>query len=143
MKNNKKITIRILNIKVQKFNQSEITLDFNREKTPLVEFQTNFSFKYSIETEQIMCITNIKVIIIETKEMFAELDVHTEFAIKSLSDFITMVDGKEKIDNVLLFNVCSVSVSTIRGILFEKLKGSELQNEIYPLVDLSSLFPIQ
>ena len=59
------------------------------------------------------------------------------------NDVIKKGEGNNlDIPNGILINIASISASTIRGILFEKLKGTIVQNEIYPLIDINAMFGI-
>ena len=78
---------------------------------------------------------------IETNEYFAELIVETSFFVSPIKSVVTKAEnGNYDVKGVVLYNIGTVSLSTIRGILFEKLKGSDIQKEIFPLADLSKMF---
>lgn len=133
--------IRILDIKVLKFSQFELLQEFDESKFPLVEFQTNFNFKVIENESKINSIITVKIKMIETNEYFAELIVESSFLVTPIDSLITKKeDGNYDVKGVVLFNIASVSVSTIRGILFERLKGSIIQKEIYPLANLAEIF---
>jgi hypothetical protein len=143
MAKEKEITynLRILDIKVVRFSQFELFEKFDETKDPLVEYQTNFDFKVIEDEEKIISIITVKIKVIETNEYFAELIVETSFFASPIGIIVTKTDN-EKIDvkGIVLYNIASVSLSTIRGILFERLKGSIIQKELYPLADLSKVF---
>lgn len=143
MAKEKEITynLRILDIKVVRFSQFELLEKFDETKYPLVEYQTNFDFKVIEEEEKIISIITVKIKIIETNEYFAELIVETSFFVSPIGIIVTKTEN-EKFDvkGIVLYNIASVSLSTIRGILFERLKGSIIQKELYPLADLSKVF---
>jgi len=142
---NKKIEftfkLRIDDIKVVRFSQSELTKSFELDKFPLVEYQTNFDIRVNETDEKIVSIVSVTITVIETAEIFAELIVETSFDVNPIKEVTTLKnDGKYDVNGLVLYNIASVSLSTIRGILYEKLKGSIIQNEIYPLADLSKVF---
>ena len=133
--------LRILDIKVVRFSQFELFEKFNSELFPLVEYKTQFYFKVTEEEEKITSVVTVKIKFIETNEYFAELIVETSFFVSPINAIVTKNEnGKYDVKGIVLYNIASVSISTIRGILFEKLKGSVIQNEIYPLADLSQMF---
>ena len=133
--------IRILDIKVLKYSQFELSQEFDESKFPLVEFQTNFNFRVIENESKINSIITVKIKMIETNEYFAELIVESSFLVTPIENLITKKeDGNYDVKGVVLFNIASVSVSTIRGILFERLKGSMIQKEIYPLANLAEIF---
>ena len=133
MAKEKEITynLRILDIKVVRFSQFELLEKFDETKYPLVEYQTNFDFKVIEEEEKIISIITVKIKIIETNEYFAELIVETSFFVSPIGIIVTKTEN-EKFDvkGIVLYNIASVSLSTIRGILFERLKGSIIQKEL-------------
>ena len=146
MKKEKELTynLRILNIKVVKFSQFELLEIFDETKFPLVEYLTQFEFKVIEKEEKIISTIIIKIKIIETNEYFAELIVETSFFISPIKTLVSKNDnGKYDVKGIVLYQIASVSHSTIRGILFERLKGSVIQKEIYPLADLSKLFLVE
>lgn len=143
MAKEKEITynLRILDIKVVRFSQFELLENFDETKFPLVEYQTNFDFKVIEEEEKIISIITVKIKIIETGEYFAELIVETSFFVSPIGVIVTKAnDNNFDVKGIVLYNIASVSLSTIRGILFERLKGSIIQKELYPLADLSKMF---
>ncbi len=136
--NNTTIQLRFAEIKTLNYSQFDLMETFNPKTSPLAEFQSNFQFRVLEEDEKIACLTSIKVLVLETKEEFAEIKVETFFDIRPFKEIIKKhSENKFEIPNIIMHNIASISISTIRGILFEKLKGTIMQNEIYPLVDLS------
>lgn len=133
--------LKILDIKVVRYSQFELLENFDKSKFPLVEFQTSFDFKVIEEEDKINSIITIKIKVIETNEYFAELIVETSFFVSPIKSIVTKAqNGNYDVKGVVLYNIASVSLSTIRGILYERLKGSDVQKEIYPLADLSKIF---
>ena len=57
-----------------------------------------------------------------------------------LNVFLKKVENRFDIPNGLLVNIATLSVSTVRGILFEKLKGTIVEKEVYPLIDITTMF---
>lgn len=140
---NRNITfnLRFTDIKVSKYSLFDLEKDFKKDNEPLVEFQSNFQFRVIESEEKLACLVTIKLVIIETREEFAELKVENIFEIKPFKDVIkSKSEDSYDIPDTILHNLISLSVSTVRGILSEKLKGTVAQNEVYPLVDPSSLF---
>ena len=137
------LNMRFRDIKIIKFSQFDLENSITSSKIPLVEFQTNFNFR-AIENEDLLaCLISVKLVLLETREDFAELKVENFFEIKPFNDVIKKGEGNNlDIPNGILINIASISASTIRGILFEKLKGTIVQNEIYPLIDINAMFGI-
>lgn len=138
-KNKLTFNMRYNAIKVIKYSQYDLEKDFKIDITPLIQFQSNFQFKVIDKEETLACLVTVKILIIETQEEFAEIKVENFFGIKPFKDMIKEIEpGKFNIPDELIVNLSSISASTVRGILSEKLKGTFIQNEIYPLIDPSA-----
>lgn len=128
------------NIKVVRFSQFELDKEFDKDRFPLVEFQTTFNFKIDEKDEIIVCTIEVKIKILETGEDFAELIVENSFNISPLKELINIDSNQYNIPIPILQTIASICGSTVRGILFERLRGSTIQNEVYPLIDITQLF---
>jgi hypothetical protein len=133
--------LRFSEIKLIKYSQFDIEKEFDTEAKGLIEFQSNFNFKILFKEEKIVCIVDVKLVINETKEEFAQIKVENYFNVDPFKEVI-----KEKspnnydIPNPLLHNLVLLSISTVRGIMSEKLKGTIAQREVYPLINIDNLF---
>lgn len=136
----KTLDLRFAKINVIKFSQFDLKNNYNKDAFPLIEFNTRFEFKV-LEAEKILsCVVTVLMTILETKEDFAELKMETQFEVNPFEAIIKVDDKNFQIPNALMHNVASVTISTLRGVLHEKLKGTVAQNEIYPLINLASQF---
>ncbi|TXE16498.1 hypothetical protein ES731_13890 [Psychroflexus gondwanensis] len=140
-KEGRKLDMRFSSIKVNKFSQFDLSKEFDLSNKPFVNFISNFGFKITPGENKISCFINVEMKIIETNEAFAELKVENIFEIKPMS-LISKPNNKGGYDipNDILRTIVTISISTVRGILSEKLKGTVIQNEIYPLINPSSIF---
>ncbi len=141
-KNIQEITLnmRFKDIKVIKFSQFDFEEKLTPSKSPFIEFQTNCQFRVIEEQNLLTCLITVKLVLLETKEDFAELKVECFFEITPFNDVIKKVENRFDIPNGLLVNIATLSVSTVRGILFEKLKGTIVEKEVYPLIDITTMF---
>lgn len=140
---NKNITLnlRFAEIKVSKYSQYDLKKEFKEDVNPLTEFHSNFQFKILEKEERLSCLVTVLIKIIETKEDFAELQVENTFEVRPFKDVVKLKEtGVYDIPDDILHNLVSLSISTVRGILFEKLKGTIVQNEVYPLINPTSFF---
>lgn len=134
--------LRILDINVAQFSQFELKKEFKKDIFPLVEFQSDFDFKIIEEEEKVTCTISIKIRILETGEYFGEAVIATSFLVTPLQSVITK-DNKGIITNInrlVLHNIAAISASTVRGIFSERFKGSLIQKDIYPLINIAELF---
>ncbi|QIE58633.1 hypothetical protein G5B37_03375 [Rasiella rasia] len=135
----KKLDMRFKNIKVLKYSQFDLLEEFDKDVRPLVNFNSNFQFKVEPENNQITCVVMVQISILETGELFSELKVENVIEMTPLAEIIETSDGSHNVPNGILQLVVSLSISTVRGILSEKVKGTIMQDEIYPLIDPASL----
>jgi hypothetical protein len=128
-------------IKIINFSQSNLELEYDKNIKPKVEFRTDFSFGVFPDESKLSCLLTIKVLLPEQNEEFAELKVEFSFKIKPFDEIVKVKgDDSYEIPDAVMHNLASISVSSARGILFEKLRGTALQNEIFPLVNPANLF---
>ncbi len=142
MDNNNQISLnlRYSKINVLRYSQYDInSFDFTKEA--LIEYQSSFQIKIIQETSEIAILSTVKLVITETKELFAELKVENFFELKPFDIAVKLKDNKTEfeIPNDLLTHLTSLVVGTIRGILHEKLKGTLLQKEVFPLINTKEL----
>ncbi len=140
--NEQSFTIRLVGMNVTGFSQNDLKMDYDNSVFPLLEYNTSFGFKVDEEKENVSCILTIKTMIKETKEVLANLSLDVNFEISPFKEVVIKKKETEyDINNFILYNMASITASSARGVLYEKLKGSIPQTEIYPLLDLSQLFP--
>lgn len=143
MSENKNLTfqMKIDGIKVNKFSLNQID-DIDENAIPKTEFLTDFRFGVFPDSEKLSFKILIQILIPELEnEQVAEIDVEVFFKILPFESVVTKLkENKFRIPNSLMYNLATLSISTARGILFEKLKGTPLQNIILPLVDPAQLF---
>lgn len=136
----KSFSLRYKNIRVLKYTQFDLIKDFDEKSKTLINYQSNFNFKITSKENIISCFVNIEMIVVETEELFSELKIENVFDIENLSDLVLADNEKIKVPDALIHTIASLSISSARGVLSEKLKGTFAQNEVYPIVDLASLF---
>jgi len=139
-KNEIQLKIRFADIKVVKFSQSDISLITHEIEKQSVEYTTNVTYNIFEEDERIVCVLNIIVKLAKTKEELAELTVNIEFDVSPLGEVMITEGSDKRIKTEVLSHLTSISASTVRGIIFERFKGSTLQSQIYPLFNVSNLF---
>lgn len=134
--------LRVIDINVTQFSQFELKKEFKKDNFPLVEFQSNFKYRVVENEEKIVCSISVKIKLLETNEYFAEIIVDTSFLVTPLESVVTKIEGENihDINKVVLYNITAISASTVRGILSERFKGSVIQKDIYPLINLVDLF---
>lgn len=130
--------MRISSINVLRFSQFD-TEPFDPNKPEAIEYQSDYSVKVLPESSEIAVETTLKLKIQELDSYFGELKVLMKFHITPFDNVIKK--GKEgfQIPDLLIINLFNILTGTLRGILFEKLRGTILQNEVLPLIDIKDL----
>lgn len=134
----KKLGLRYLSINVLKFSQFDIGEFEIRQGEDVIEYQASFESKINSEKEEVIITTTLNLKIIEIDDIFCELKVASKFGVSPFENGIKEKDGKYLISESLLANFTAIIMGTLRGILHEKLKGTVLQNEVLPLIDLKA-----
>ena len=134
-------SLRFAEIKLNKYSQFDLEQEFDLNAKGLIEFQSNFNFRILEKEEKIVCTVDVKLVVLETKEEFAQIKVENFFNVNPFNEVVKKKsENNYDIPNPLLHNLVSLSISTVRGILSEKLKGTIAQKEVYPLINLDNLF---
>lgn len=131
------INLRLAQILVLRFYQYPLNSELDLKLRPLAEFETSFRFDVDKKEKQVICFILVKSIIIQTKEMASEIEMSLVFDIEPFQDIIKVKGEEVEIPDQVVQNLYAVSISTLRGVLHEKHKGTILQNEIFPLIDPS------
>jgi hypothetical protein len=76
---------------------------------------------------------------VEKDDKVCELSLRMGYHIFNFDEIITFEDSSPIIPEFAMEHFIALTVSTTRGILFEKLQGSFLSQIILPLVDVTSL----
>lgn len=96
-------------------------------------FEVEIKHRFNIENQLIFVICCVSILIDDDLKVgFAKIN-----CIFSLTDFETLIKDKNNVDipkkTAIALN--SISISTIRGILFSELKGTFLHHAVLPIVD--------
>lgn len=130
--------MRISSINVLRFSQYDID-DFDANKPNAIEYQSDFGVKALSETSEIAVETTLKLKVQELDSYFGELKVLMKFHINPFDNVVKQVEDGFQIPDLLIFNLFNILTGTLRGILYEKLRGTILQNEVLPLIDIKDL----
>lgn len=130
--------MRISSINVLRFSQYEIG-EFDNNKNDAIEYQSDFGVKLLEESSEISVESTVKLKVKELDAYIGELKVIMKFNILPFDTIIKKENENFKIPDMLLLNLLNIITGTIRGILYEKLRGTILQNEIFPLINVKDL----
>lgn len=130
--------MKINSINVLRFSQYEIE-DIDPDKLADIEYQSDFGIKALPDTSEVAVQTTLKIKIQELNCYFGELKVQMNFHISPFDNVIKRTDTGFKLPDILTYNLFNILSGTLRGVLHEKLKGTILQNEVFPLIDIKDL----
>jgi preprotein translocase subunit SecB len=140
MKNTKKdqqITFQIKGIEL-------LDLKLNQPKQPL-PLQTTFHFNINLEqrispeNKLVIVVTTIEILHKDKETRLASITGSCTFEISNFDEF--NLEGSQEVSfpNNILVTFNSVSISTLRGLMFSQFKGTFLHNAILPIIDPTSL----
>lgn len=126
--------MRISLINVLRFSQYDIG-EFDQNKIDAIEYQSDFNVKILEESSEVAVETTVKLKVQELDNYFGELKVLMKFHVTPFETVIKKESNGFQIPDTLMLNLLNIVAGTIRGILYEKLRGTILQNEVFPLID--------
>lgn len=117
-----------------------LDVKLNRLKQPL-PVETTFHFniglenKISPENKLIIVITTIDIIHEDNETRLASIQASCIFEISNFEDFLVAGSQQPVIPELFLTTLNSVSISTVRGVMFSEFKGTFLHTAILPIID--------
>ncbi|RZJ91310.1 MAG: hypothetical protein EOO20_05375 [Chryseobacterium sp.] len=129
--------MRISSVSVTRFSQYDIE-DFEVNDSA-IEYQSDFNIKVLPDFEEISIESTVKLYVKELAKYFGELKLIIKFSITPFGDVIKSENNGFEVPDLLVINLFNIIAGTIRGILYEKLRGTVLQNEVFPLIDVREL----
>lgn len=129
-----KFQMRISSVNVLRFSQYDIG-EFDPNRVDAIEYQSDFNVKVLEESNELAVETTVKLNVQELDSYFGELKVLMKFHITPFEKVIRKENNGFHVPDALMLNLLNIVAGTIRGILYEKLRGTILQNEVFPLID--------
>jgi hypothetical protein len=99
-------------------------------------FETKIKTSLNIAQKQFNVIPDVEVIYDENKSKHSLIKVNFTFEIDNFTDFI----AGESFDfpDQFIVTMVSISISTLRGIMYSQFRGTFLNNTILPIIDPKS-----
>jgi len=127
---------KIRSIKVLEFFINEGGLKDIEADNGKIEFSIKASVAVAESRKYIKVDLFVKIFTDSKENVIGKITTSHEFL---LNDLLTENDNKKiEIPEPLMNNLVDISISTTRGILFEKTKGTVLQNSYLPLISESN-----
>ncbi len=128
------INFRLKNIEIA---QSSLTaIDYALPDDVIFKFNINIEHLVNIDQNLIVIKPIVAIFLEEEQSILANLSVNLVFEIEDLASFAIEKEVKLPSDIIIAMN--SISISTLRGIMFSTLKGTYLHNAILPVIDPKS-----
>jgi hypothetical protein len=135
MNNNKSIQFRLLGIKEMEFYFLNPIGSFNQDS---LEAKVRLNYKWNLEENLFAAVIDFSYTSPhqdENKE-YLKLSLMTEFFVENLKHRLIVRTNEDfDIDEILETTIVSITISTTRGVLYEKTKGTVFGNFIMPLID--------
>lgn len=121
--------------------QSNITpIDYVLSPDVIFKFTINIEHLFNIKDNLIAIKPNIEIFTEKNDTILGTLTASLVFEFDNLSVFI--IENQIKLPLDIIITINSLSISTVRGIMFSTFKGTYLHNAFLPVIDPKS-FNIQ
>ena len=125
------ISFRLKNIELI---QSNITpIDYILSPDVIFKFTINIEHLVNIKDNILAIKPNIEIFTEENETILGTLTASLVFEFDNLSAFVIENEIKLPLDIIIAIN--SLSISTVRGIMFSTFKGTYLHNDFLPVID--------
>jgi len=105
-------------------------------KTNQFNFNINIEHKINREKKLVFVITSVNILHEDKKTNLGNLKASCHFEISNLDEFfVTGQPDKINFPTNTIDSLNSISLSTIRGIMFSQFKGTFLHNAVLPVID--------
>ena len=139
------ISYALSGIQTNRFNFSspKINIPFDEVN---VDYNINPIIKYDIKEDLILLIINVKAKITGTEENILDSETTFIYHAKDLKTFMEPLEDtntwkfKDAKDDGLVVAILGISISTLRGMLYEKSRGTILELKLLPIVNPASFF---
>lgn len=141
MKDQEKISIT--------FRIKEIELLETELKTPaqqlpenaLFHFEINIEHRVNVELNLIIVFCTVNILNESKGNQLGMIKVACVFVIENIQEFIDPETKAINLQLPFLTSLNSITISTVRGVMFSTFKGTFLNNAILPILDPTQLVP--
>ena len=133
------VTFKLSNIRTEHFFIRDPQKKFNSKKEVIVNYNINCTIPNQLLNNCVIVILRISANIIETEERICEIVTGFRYEIHSINNKPIVEFEELDISEEIITTFVSISISTIRGILLEKTKGTILHKQMLPIIDPGKL----
>jgi len=125
---------RLKSINILSFNFNGINLIDKKSKPPFLKYNLEIKSGSNKENKAVIIVAIITTYFNKDNEPYSKLSIEYIFDIKDPNNLIFQ-EEEPNIPYDLMLTFISIAISTSRGILFEKGRGTLMQQEPLPLID--------
>lgn len=133
MKEENNISFRLKNVELLQYNLSAVNVSISSET--LFKFNINIEHLINLNENAIAIKPIVEIFIEEhnNKTILGGLSASLVFEFENLPSFVK--DNEVKLPIEIINAINSISISTVRGIMFSTFKGTYLHNAFLPIID--------
>ena len=130
------ISFRLKNIELIQSNLSAVNVSITSET--LFKFNINIEHLVNLNENAIAIKPIVEIFMGEqnNKTILGGLSANLIFEFENLPNFV--IDNEVKLPTDIINSINSISISTVRGIMFSTFKGTYLHNAFLPVIDPKS-----
>ena len=102
-------------------------------------YRVNVSHKVKLDKKVIIVLVEVFINTNIEDTIFGYIKVACIFEVDNLNSFINPNTQDVKLPSIFESNINSISISTVRGIMFSQFKGTNLHKAILPIIPPSTL----
>lgn len=130
----------VLNFKIDNIEINKILINpepslFDADK---YEYRLDVEHLFNVQ-ENIVMINVAAMVFSKRKELLAEVSINIFYLVENIKNFENKKEKKMEFPEDFSVALNSVSISTLRGIMFSQFRGTYLHNAILPIVNPKSL----
>jgi hypothetical protein len=135
-----KKTIQKEEIKFQIKGIELLDLNVVYPKSPLngeviFKFNINVELKIDNDNNLVMVIILVDILNNETIDKYGSIKVNCVYGIENITSFINKETNKVDLPNQLVTALNSISISTVRGVMYNQFRGTFLHGALLPIID--------
>lgn len=105
----------------------------------IFKFNINIEVKIVNENSLVMAIVSVDILDNVNVDKYGSIKVNCIFWVENFASFLDSETNKVDFPKQFITSINSISISTIRGVMFDQFRGTFLHNAILPIIDPSFL----
>lgn len=105
----------------------------------IFNFDISLEHRINVEKKMVVVVTSVAILHEDKNTLLGSIKASCVFEIQNILEFVDEKSKEIKMPNDILTTLNSISISTVRGIMFSQFKGTFLHNAHLPLVNPKGL----